>query len=417
MPIGPYADFDDCVAQNQDKRDPEGYCAVIKRNIEGASETSESLVLSDGSRLLTNIEIFKIGTHVPAQGEARTWTEDEVAGIVRAFESGVPPDVHVKLGHTTPEFAALVAKRLGVPEAVVTGEGGGDGQISLGRVVNLRLRGKVILADLKVPSQVADLVKKGYTDVSVELLSDFQDHKWVLSALALLGAERPAVGALRGLEEIAGLSQRKPALVYSFKVPNGTATIVEKPDGKKEGEMAMEADIRKLLGLDDKADVLETVKGLKEKAEKPAPVQVAQFTELQGRVQGLEAENAQLKKEKRIATFTERARPWAEAGAIADAAKTGAELAALPDDQGEKVAAAYGEVAKSIKKASLFRAVGTNRVGEEREHPVLVKMREWAKDNKTTVEKAHVFWMQNHPEEWQEYRAATRESGEKNGQS
>jgi len=36
-PFGEYADFADCVAQNSDKGDPEAYCAVIKRQIEGDS--------------------------------------------------------------------------------------------------------------------------------------------------------------------------------------------------------------------------------------------------------------------------------------------------------------------------------------------------------------------------------------------
>lgn len=35
MPFGPYDDFDQCVAENSDKNDPEAYCAVIKRDIEG----------------------------------------------------------------------------------------------------------------------------------------------------------------------------------------------------------------------------------------------------------------------------------------------------------------------------------------------------------------------------------------------
>ncbi|MCJ7767859.1 DUF2213 domain-containing protein [Candidatus Bathyarchaeota archaeon] len=37
-PFGEYADFADCVAKNQDKADPEAYCATIKRSIEGAQQ-------------------------------------------------------------------------------------------------------------------------------------------------------------------------------------------------------------------------------------------------------------------------------------------------------------------------------------------------------------------------------------------
>jgi len=42
MPFGEYDDFDSCVRENNDKRDPEAYCAAIKRQIEGASALSDS---------------------------------------------------------------------------------------------------------------------------------------------------------------------------------------------------------------------------------------------------------------------------------------------------------------------------------------------------------------------------------------
>ena len=35
MPFGEYENFEDCVKKNQDKDDPEAYCATIKREIEG----------------------------------------------------------------------------------------------------------------------------------------------------------------------------------------------------------------------------------------------------------------------------------------------------------------------------------------------------------------------------------------------
>jgi len=42
MPMGEYEDFDACVRDNSDKRDPGAYCAAIKRQIEGAAALSES---------------------------------------------------------------------------------------------------------------------------------------------------------------------------------------------------------------------------------------------------------------------------------------------------------------------------------------------------------------------------------------
>jgi hypothetical protein len=42
MPFGDYEDFDACVRENSDKRDPEAYCGTIKRQIEGAAALSEA---------------------------------------------------------------------------------------------------------------------------------------------------------------------------------------------------------------------------------------------------------------------------------------------------------------------------------------------------------------------------------------
>ena len=40
MPFADYTDFDDCVSKNQDKDDPDAYCATIQRNVEGKSITA-----------------------------------------------------------------------------------------------------------------------------------------------------------------------------------------------------------------------------------------------------------------------------------------------------------------------------------------------------------------------------------------
>jgi hypothetical protein len=57
-PIGPYSDFDDCVAKNSDKDDPYAYCGFIKSKIEmekeGGGENrkiSSSAVLAEASRI------------------------------------------------------------------------------------------------------------------------------------------------------------------------------------------------------------------------------------------------------------------------------------------------------------------------------------------------------------------------------
>ncbi len=171
-----------------------------------------------GKRMLLGVEIFSTGTHQPANGPAHTWTSDDLDNIVAAFNAGVPEVVHVKLGHTSPEFAQLIAQKLGVPTEVVTGEDpGGDGLISLGRVATLRRRQTKLVADLEVPDPVAEIVMKGFSTVSSELMDNFEGHETVLVAIALLGAERPAVKDLEGLAAAAVLTERRPTLVYAFK--------------------------------------------------------------------------------------------------------------------------------------------------------------------------------------------------------
>jgi hypothetical protein len=74
MPFGKYKDFDDCVNKNQDKQDPEAYCATIQRQIEGASVQtgnyqlavfSEPMHITDDSHccLRVNAVIAKEGVY------------------------------------------------------------------------------------------------------------------------------------------------------------------------------------------------------------------------------------------------------------------------------------------------------------------------------------------------------------------
>ncbi len=42
-PFADYDDFDDCVSQNQDKNDPEAYCAAIKRKVEQSKDLKEAI--------------------------------------------------------------------------------------------------------------------------------------------------------------------------------------------------------------------------------------------------------------------------------------------------------------------------------------------------------------------------------------
>lgn len=79
-----------------------------------------------------------------------------------------------------------------------------ESQFALGWVTRLYREGKKLLADMEVPEKVATWIREGMLRyVSVELLrdvkADTREIPWVLDAVALLGADQPAVGILKSL--------------------------------------------------------------------------------------------------------------------------------------------------------------------------------------------------------------------------
>lgn len=111
--------------------------------------------------------------------------------------------VPLKLGHNTKQPAT-------------------DGQPALGWVKRIYSNGEKLLADFTdLPSMVYDLLRAGtYKYVSVELLKNVQAGTrtipWVLDAVALLGADQPAVGTLKDLQSLT--MKRKPVLQARARV-------------------------------------------------------------------------------------------------------------------------------------------------------------------------------------------------------
>ena len=252
MPFGDYKDFDACVAANRDKDSPGGYCAALHKKITGKYPSEnysqleaaasvinlteaeiETLLISDASgrysgslasffqdaktRTMQGVQVFKSGLHTDSQGRQRDWTHQELEQIQASFSKGVPAYVPIKLGHSSPEHTSSVAEALGLPAAVLGGEGSkGVGAATLGKVSSLSLNNGTLVADVEVPDSVANLVSSGmFTNVSSEIIADYQGKGPVLSGLALLGAERPAVMDLEGLTGVNILSDgTKPDFVY-----------------------------------------------------------------------------------------------------------------------------------------------------------------------------------------------------------
>lgn len=134
-------------------------------------------------RDIKNAEIFAVGTW-----NNSTFSEQDLDNIVEAFNffqmSGQVP---LKFGHNDTQPVT-------------------DGQPALGWVDRVWRDGKKLFADFRdVPSVVYDSIKSGlYKFVSVELLRNVtagtRQVPLVLDAVALLGADPPAVGTLRDLQ-------------------------------------------------------------------------------------------------------------------------------------------------------------------------------------------------------------------------
>jgi len=72
MPFADYKNFKDCVSKNQDKDDPEAYCADIKRKVEKMSDT-------DWTYDMTFEKVGDKGGHLFLAGYASNGNEDEDA--------------------------------------------------------------------------------------------------------------------------------------------------------------------------------------------------------------------------------------------------------------------------------------------------------------------------------------------------
>ncbi len=203
MPFAGFKDFQACVAANQDKGNPEAYCAFIENKTK-----AEELMADFADKTLINVPIFESGHLKDSLGNERDFTDKDISDIIEAFSQGAPPSVPIKIGHSSDAFNVKVANSLGIPKELVTGEGPlGKGQVRLGEITGVKQSkdGK-LLADMRVSEPVADLIKDGLLiGLSAELQFNRKQgdktHPTVLSGLAFLGAQRAALSDLPSLQE------------------------------------------------------------------------------------------------------------------------------------------------------------------------------------------------------------------------
>lgn len=272
MPFGPYDSFTDCVGKNGDKSSPEAFCAWLEHQITGKwpSEMQKQIpeeawpiyrdaysehitkstkkvveaekeahnhalkVLEDQGwtfsrigwvkqyaapklRTVANVRIFAIGEWTDSSGNTKNWNEAEIDELVKAFNAGIPGIVPLKAGHTPDTFNQKIAEKLGVPVELVTGDHG-KGQISIGRMATLERRGNLVMASFeRVPDPIAGLIESGFfSTVSVEIEDNLGDFKSAITAVALLGAEEPAVDEATLDRALVFGGKRENAYVLTF---------------------------------------------------------------------------------------------------------------------------------------------------------------------------------------------------------
>lgn len=134
------------------------------------------------------VEIAKVGTWDASTGQV-TITRGHLAAAVAAQRAPGARHPVIKIGHTDPRF---------------------DGEPSLGRVENLRLkdRGNTLVGDFTgVPDWLADMMPDSYPDRSLEGQFGVKDatgreHRFAIDAVALLGITPPAISTLESLRDL-----------------------------------------------------------------------------------------------------------------------------------------------------------------------------------------------------------------------
>lgn len=232
---------------------------------------------------ISNLEIFGAGTHNASTGKV-TVSEQDLDAMVDAFAAFQSTNVvkpHLKLGHE--ESQKWFGQKQGFP--------------SLGWIDKVWRVGKKLFADISdVPEVLVDMIRQGrYHNVSAEVYMDIEhDGKkfsHVLSAVALLGVEMPAVSDLAGLAaalfktevnqfsgKVATALTKEVHMFTQEQVDSLIAAAVAKVTGEVEAKSSAEiADLKLKLDVSDKAKLaasaeLDTVRAAAAQAEATALV-------------------------------------------------------------------------------------------------------------------------------------------------
>lgn len=189
---------------------------------------------------LEGVEIFQAGLW-PGHN-AKHISVDDLDDIVSAFDAlRLGGRVPLKLTHEGPDEE----------RSAIHGDGSWDASKSLamGWVTRVWRDGKKLMADFDVPQKVFKLIHEGYLKfVSIEMIPNVQAFNrvlpWVLDAVALLGADQPAVGVLKDLQALTMRARR-----LAFK--SGGKPVTFRRDIQSEDTGMDKAELEALLAKRD----------------------------------------------------------------------------------------------------------------------------------------------------------------------
>ena len=212
---------------------------------------------------LKNVEIFAVG-----KWNGEMFTEADLDAMAMASkEVGYKPPV--KLGHS---------KEIGGP--------------ALGWMENIRREGSKLMADIMdIPQKVYEAIKdRRYDQRSVEIYENLKRNgkEWprAIKALALLGADIPAVSDLKPLSEIALAegSEFKTVSMFSMEIGQGISL-------KEKVKAEMKAEQEDQVSKELEAKVKELEQKLEEASKKPAAVDFAQsdqYKQMDAKIKAME---------------------------------------------------------------------------------------------------------------------------------
>lgn len=173
-----------------------------------------------GTKTIKGIEVFRVG-----QWNNTEFIPKDLKDIKRSFdELNLAGKLPVKLGHATDDSAP-----------------------AQGWITDIRMVDDTLVADISdVPDELYNAIKAGrYRFVSMELLRDVTKdgkfYRYVPDAIALLGAARPAVDSLKGLDKLVASARRgltyKGAAVFSRELKRRTGSSVRTSNDDELGQL------------------------------------------------------------------------------------------------------------------------------------------------------------------------------------